>query len=74
MRSRERLIEVLRSVNPAIDWTTVEILHDAAKQLAGEGFGPEMLFADLSLTAKHHRSPHIRELAAEALHYLKGEN
>lgn len=73
MRSRERLIEVLRSVNRQAYMITSQILHDAAGRLAGERKGPVEVPDELARIARYHPSPHIRELAAEALHYLTGE-
>lgn len=70
MRSRERLIEVLRSVNADVigkDWFGV--LHHAAFLLTAKI--PNADTADLEMTIAFHHSPHVRELAGEAIHYLR---
>lgn len=69
MRSRERLIEVLRSVNPKLFPEEAMILRRAARAIA-ESMPHWLNGGWLKRTAETHSSPHIRELAAEALHYL----
>jgi hypothetical protein len=75
MRSRERLIEVLRSVNGR--WHGTLLMNDFRS--AADILSAPYHLAIRSLEtgelmdgyAKGHPSLHIRELAYEALHYLK---
>lgn len=76
MRTRERLIEVLRSVNG--EAVGVWPFHAWLCSWAAEAL--ERGDADLTtmdrrnmemLTTHPHASPHIRSLAADALHYLE---
>jgi hypothetical protein len=75
MRSRERLVEVLRSVNGRYHGT--DLMNDfrfTADILSAPNHFPLTTTKTGELIngyAKGHPSPHIRELAAEALHYLK---
>jgi len=75
MRSRERLIEVLRSVNHQWHGTMVRDDFAFAAGILGSPnhFNITNLEAQklVSGYATGHPSPHIREIAAEALHYLK---
>ncbi len=77
MRSRERLIEVMRSVNGDVAWPALrqnrfnEICDALEDPVA---WNSVRLINRLENISKYHLLPHIRELAAEALHYLKGEN
>ena len=72
MMSRERLIEVLASVNVCVHGTDATTLHYASDFLrSGIRPCPYLILARLVIFRDHHPSPHIRELAGEALHYLK---
>ena len=77
MRYRERLIGVLESVNrhaPGVGWLA-DAMHDAAMVLSNrESVAPRVLVVEaLTLIAKPSAqySPYMRDLATEALHYLK---
>jgi hypothetical protein len=79
MRTRQRLIELLPTVNPRDDhepvspWAAGE-LRRAAKLLADpaalRASARAVLLADLAYIARHNASPHFRELAAETLAHL----
>jgi len=73
MRSRERLIDVLCSINRnAVGQPCAAMMAVTADAIAGKhvitGNG---MRAVLDRYSSVHPSPHIRELATEALHYLK---
>lgn len=73
MRDRERLIEVLESVNGPHVLCQFEELHFGAAAAfirKNEPAVPNLLLA-LERFHASHDSPHIRELAAEALHYMR---
>lgn len=69
MRSRERLIEVLKTVNShTVEWAP--LLHRAAEHLENH-FPAGIDMARLNFIADDpEESPHIRELSREAAHYL----
>lgn len=71
MRTRERLIEVLDTVNSraAGDGPTI-ILKLAVDILSGIDCR-DLALRGLAVITTQHQSPHIRELADEALHYLR---
>jgi hypothetical protein len=75
LRTRERLIEVLQSAN-ATEVTSpwqAEALRLAAAVLAGKTRrkGNRLLTrANMRFIVRESQSEHLRELAAEALHYL----
>ena len=67
MRSKERLIEVLKTVNPHLYPEAAEILWLAAEQLP-DPFGIRLVIADECLAlAESHPSEHIRDLAADVI-------
>lgn len=79
MRSRERLIEVLRSVNVKTAWPRqrVNLFRDAIDFLQSD-IKPDVGSYHHMMTVERvrnihagHPSPHIRSLAADALHYLE---
>lgn len=70
MRSREKLIEVLGSVNPCAVFIRDAIFAELCALALKDGPEPG------TITTIAHRlaetgSPHIRDLATEALHYLE---
>lgn len=73
MRSRERLIEVLKSVNPKSEeyikmrWP-LGILEPHPKSLPP---GQDLIDAIAEWSDDETLSPHYRELLKEALHYIK---
>lgn len=72
MRSRERLADVLRSVNgqaPGIWQFQVEFLREAAGALESCLPLTSVQAQELRIMSQTHSSPHIRELAGEALYY-----
>lgn len=72
MRSRERLIQVLRSVNdhaPGIWASQAGFLLGVSDIIEAGGELHAVARQDLRIMALTHDSPHIRELAYEALHY-----
>ena len=72
VRSRARLIDVLRTVNPGVYPAESDILRAAADCLASGDLNTphhEILRAGLDIIAGH-RSPHLANLAREALHYM----
>jgi hypothetical protein len=79
MRTRERLIEVLKTVNMRVVGGPAWGGLDAAWKALGGGskaytqhlFIPDGYARLIEETALHHASPHIRDLAKEALHYLR---
>lgn len=71
MRSSERLIEVLKTVNESDGDSGGRMLCKiVADMLAGIDVRAKVLIV-LEAASELHHSPHIRELATEALHYLK---
>ncbi len=73
MRSRQRLIEVLETVNGnVVGEITAFDFQTAAECLKLPGHCPDCAF-DLTKIFKYHLSPHVRELARQAHHYLTGE-
>lgn len=70
MRSRERLIDVLETVNGRVVGRAVNLAfaHAALSLRRGLAFSP-MLDGKLSSIADWNDSPHLRSLAAEALFY-----
>jgi hypothetical protein len=82
MRSRERLIEVLKSVNLyGVGGTAYGACDAAWKALDGNSphytrhlFIPNGYASLLKETAANHQSPHVRELATEALFYLEKDS
>lgn len=72
MRTRERLLEVLLTVNPEVHYKA-SVLLGAAAYLIEEGKRPSKAMRLGMLQLLTDTSPHIVQLAAEALHYLKGE-
>lgn len=69
MRSRERLIEVLRSVNSPVAGDA-GVLRQAADFMDGSA-RRNALYWLRELSTHHACSQHIRELASEALAYLE---
>lgn len=70
MRSRERLIEVLKTVNePDGDTGGRIVMRMIADMLQGVDI-KEILTLMVAGAAEFHPSPHIRELSLEAVHYL----
>lgn len=72
MRSRERLISVLRTVNgeaPGILHWQANYLHSAALMIEAGASLLTTTRQELAIMSSTHSSPHIRELAKEALHY-----
>jgi hypothetical protein len=73
MRSRERLITVLKSVNKNVYPEAEPVAWGAAIHLEGNfstNCGCDCIM-DLQFIKTAHASPHLRELAAEALHYIR---
>ena len=69
MRSRERLIEVMRTVNRHVYREASVMLSTAANHL--EASLPCWACKEnMKWLVNIHPSPHIHELAIEALHYL----
>lgn len=74
MRSRERLIEILYSVNVCaigVSALHAKLLHWAADMLNGLAWSPVYIDYLTALAKDNSASPHLRELATEALHYLR---
>lgn len=68
MRSRERLIEVLRSVNPAAVGRDVDLAFAHAALCIERVTGLSPIFnGKIETIARWNDSPHIRELATEVL-------
>jgi hypothetical protein len=72
MRSLERLIEVMETVNRKYDdaadlWALVECLESQSR------FGCLICKSNAQRLMERASSPHYRELAAEAFHYLGGK-
>jgi len=74
MRSRKRLIEVLFSVNPLAPGVGYEVAASCqfmARKLRGDrDYAFDVARVHLEIQSLLHPSPHIRDLATEALHYL----
>lgn len=71
MRTKERLIEVLASVNPELSAYAYSY-HEAAKMLQGYTVNtPRSAIGMMENLARLDPSEHRREIAAEAVHYLK---
>lgn len=70
MRTRARLIEVMESVNDDGAGIFTRCVALRAASALRSGFMSASLSIDLKVIADGSPSPHIRELAAEALHYL----
>lgn len=68
MRSRERLIEVLEQVNAHVVGRDVDLAfaHAALSLRRKTEFAP-IFMAKIEEIARRHSSPHVRELAKEAL-------
>jgi len=75
MRSRERLIEVMESVNRVVVgfcvWSRLDYIAGALRR---EQIPVTRQAKELAESLADHASPHIRELASEALHYLTEDN
>lgn len=73
MRTRARLAEVLRSVNPVSCGDAVTVMYAAAEHLDGDGpCACSNCAFNMALFAMIHPSPHIREIAHQANVYLSG--
>lgn len=73
MRTRERLIEVLRSANRRIvGGYTLQMLAATIAGDANAPFVPSYAANVCRSIIAVNASPHFRELAEEALHYLRG--
>lgn len=73
MRTRERLVLLLRSVNPLVYSGAAMVMTDAAEHLDGEQAECCVACANnMAVLAAYHESPHIRELAAQTAIYLQG--
>lgn len=73
MRSRERLIEALRSVNGnSIGINDSMVLHEIAVNLSEHMRPKDRQFKELERIADNHSSPHIQELAREAVIIICG--
>lgn len=73
MRSRERLITVLKTVNKNVHPLAEPVLWGAAIHLEGRftrGCGCDCV-NELRKVRRMTLSPHIHELATEALHYIQ---
>jgi len=71
MRTRERLVEVLGTIGEAAGPAPYLMFNMAADVLSGDFTAEELLRLMLQRIDDRDPSPHIRELAAEALHYLR---
>lgn len=70
MRTRERLIDVLASVNPDLTPYAYSY-HEASRMLQGHTVNaPRSAIGMMENLARLDPSEHRRELAAEAAHYL----
>ena len=72
MRSRERLIDVMQTVNPTL-YPEARVFFDTFVRHSDANAGCRACRTNMKWLVDMHVSPHIRELAAEALHYLTGE-
>lgn len=72
MRTCERLMDILPTVNPALYPSSAAIFLQAAECITHSAAASEQLEDDL-IELLSHVSPHIRELAAEALFYTGDE-
>lgn len=68
MRTCERLMDILPTVNPALYASSASIFKNAWHHLFFRQKASEQLEDDL-IELLSHVSPHIRQLAAEALYY-----
>lgn len=74
MRSRERLIQILETVNPeVIGGFPARVLARAGRHLQRPSSEREDTIGLIRRYALKHESPHIRELAKEALYYIEQE-
>lgn len=74
MRTRQRLIEVLDSVNPqAVTWFTKSVCTDMALLLRGEFFWRGGVSLWLETFSPERDSAHIRELLMEGLALLEAD-
>lgn len=72
MRSRDRLIDVLDTVNgKVVGELDAKVLRAAAETMRRSWPPGKEHMGLLNSIAEGHDSEHIRELAAEALHYLR---
>lgn len=73
MRTRARLIEVLESVNRGLlGYSTWALCDCLAGLLNGEAVAnPEEAIRGARIVAAEHASPHLRDLATEALYYVR---
>ena len=74
MRSRERLIEVIDSLDVASTGAASLILAMAADVISNDYTAQSLLESALESVGEKHASPLIRELAAESLLYLKEDS
>ena len=74
MRSPERVIELIDSMGDGVEPIAFVGLNLARDVIAGcydQGAVLRLLLAGI---VRKHPSPHIRDLAAEALHYVEANN
>lgn len=72
MRSRARLIEVMKTVNRNVYPEACDLLWTAHYCVANDTVPCPECARSMRGIMRAHSSPHIRELATEALHYLEG--
>ena len=73
MRPRERLLEVLMTVNPSLyekEVLTLRYAYSVLKNGKAPSTGETIALWRIAL---NHPSPHLRQLASEAIHYIKRE-
>lgn len=70
MRSREQVIHTCETVDRQEVPLTASVLWSAAQLLKGKIKPSPVILVGVSQLATGHHLPHIREIAAEALHYL----
>lgn len=71
MRSKDRLVEVMRSVNPHLNYIAHVVMTAAAAHIEEEAGDCPACFFNMREIATKEVSPHLRELAQEALIYLE---
>jgi hypothetical protein len=71
MRSRERLVFVMRSVNRWVHPVPAIFLFSAADHIEANEIGCPECLKSMTLLVDEYPSQHIRELAAEAKLYLE---
>ena len=71
MRTKQRLIEVLESLNDEVLGFTAHILRIAARDLKCDDLPDWNITTSVRAAAMSNPSPHVRQLAREAMYWIE---